>query len=267
MYRKRIADLCYQSTSFLNHLSHAIRHDELCLHYQPRYNTVTGKSDVLEALVRWQRPNDGLLYPEAFISHAENNGLIFRLDMWVFEHCCKDLLWLHNNFYSHAKISINISVQACENICYLQKIIKISDKYGVHLSNFEFDITRCAHAYDIRKITSFCEAMNNFGVNFRLDDFATGPSPTAKLWSLAHATIINKCFIHDIGKSADSEDFIRSLVEKAKDIRVRVIAEGIESKEQRIFMSDLGCDHLQGFLLCRPLSVTQIKRSMMYAPG
>lgn len=254
----------YQNTSFINKLSHAILHDELRLHYQPRYNATTGKVDVLEALVRWSQPNEDLLYPDVFITQAEKNGLIFNLDLWVFEQCCKDLLWLHENIHSQLKICINISVQECEDISYLQKIIKLSDLHRVHISNFEFDITGCAHAHDIEKVTSFCEALKNYDVKFSLDDFATGPSPMVKLWRLTNTIIINKNFIHGIGTSINSEVFIRSLVKMAKDIRVHIIAEGIESNEQCDFMSDLGCDQLQGFLLCKPLKISQINPSILH---
>ena len=255
----------YQPASFMNNLSHAIHNDELCMHYQPRFNTATGKVDVLEALVRWRQSNERMLYPDVFISEAEKNGLIFNLDLWVFEHCCKDLLWLHENIHTQVKISINISVQECEDISYLQKIIKLSDKYGVHISNFEFDITGCAHTHDIPTFTSFCEALKNYGVNFSLDDFATGPSPILKLWRLTNTIIINRNLIHGIGKSTNSEGFICSLVKIAKDIKVHVIAEGIENSAQCDFMSNLGCDHLQGFLLCRPLSVRRINPSILTA--
>jgi EAL domain-containing protein (putative c-di-GMP-specific phosphodiesterase class I) len=254
----------YQNARFINKLSHAILHDELRLHYQPRYNAATGKVDVLEAFVRWSLPNEDLLYPDVFITQAEKNGLIFNLDLWVFEQCCKDLLWLHENIHSQLKICINISVQECEDVSYLQKIIKLSDLHRVHISNFEFDITACAHTHDIEKVTSFCEALKNYDVKFSLDDFATGPSPMVKLWRLTNTIIINKNFIHGIGTSINSEACIRSLVKMAKDIRVHIIAEGIESNEQCDFMSDLGCDQLQGFLLCKPLKISQINPSILH---
>jgi len=257
----------YQATSFINKLSHAIRYDELCLHYQPRYNALSGKVDVLEALVRWRCPDNKLLYPNVFIPQAEKNGLISRLDLWVFRHCCEDLLWLRKNRHPQVKVSINISVHVCEDIGFLQEIIKISDCYGIHISNFEFDITGCAHVHDIQCMTSFCEALDNFGVNFSLDDFSVGPSPVEKLWRLAKTTIINKDFIHGIGQSKNAEALIQSLVCMAKKIQVQVIAEGIESNEQRLFMSELGCEHLQGYLFCRPQSVNQIKPSMLFETG
>jgi len=253
-----------QSSSFLNSLSHAIRNSELCLHYQPRYNALTGKVDAFEALVRWERPSIGLIYPETFLSQAEKSGLILNLDIWVFEQCCKDLICLQNEISPQVKISINISVQACEKISYLQKIIKLSDKYGVHISNFEFDISRFTYAYDVDVVASFCEALKNFGVKFSINNFAVGLTASDKLWSLANTLIINKDLIHEVGTSKNSEEFIRSMVNMAKQNGVNIIAEGIESREQRIFASDLGCDYLQGFLLCRPLKIAKIKSSILY---
>lgn len=246
-------------------ISHAILNNELCLHYQPRYNTTTGKLDILEALVRWRQPNRKLFYPEVFISQAEKNGLIVALDLWVFERCCKDLLWLQENINPEARISINISVHACENISFLQKIIRLSDKYRINLSSFEFEITECAHTHDIRRVTTFCENLKNNGVNFSLDDFCTGPSPIIKLWRLANTAAINRDFIQGIGKSSNSEGIIRKLVENAREISIHIVAEGIENEEQYSFISDLGCDQLQGYLLCRPLTLKRIQPDIMQA--
>jgi EAL domain-containing protein (putative c-di-GMP-specific phosphodiesterase class I) len=256
-----------QHNTFISNLRHAINNDELSLHYQPRFHAITGKADTLEALVRWHRPGVGRYYPGVFIPDAEENGLIFSLDLWVFERCCKDLKHMQASINPHTKIAINLSVLTCESIYYAQKIIEISIKHGVLLSDFEFEITENTHVRDIRKVVSFCETLKSYGAEFSLDDFGTGQSPLVNLNLLPANTVkIDHCFIHGIGNSKRCEIIIRSLVNMIKELNMQVVAEGIETNEQFWFMRDTGCDQLQGFLLCRPLGLNRIASSMLYTP-
>ncbi len=256
-----------QHDAFISNLRHAIDNDGLSLHYQPRFHITTGKADVLEALVRWHRPGIGRYYPGVFISDAEENGLIFSLDLWVFERCCKDLKHLQSTVNPHTKIAINLSVLTCESIYYAQKIIEISKKHGALLSDFEFEITENTHTHDIRKVISFCETLKTYGAEFSLDDFGTGQSPLVNLNLIPVNTVkIDRCFIQGIGNSNRCEIIIRSLVNMVKELDMKVVAEGIENSEQYWFMRDTNCDQLQGFLLCRPLGLSKIKSSMLYSP-
>jgi len=256
-----------QHNTFISNLRYAIDNDELSLHYQPRFHATSGKADILEALVRWHRPGIGRYYPAVFLPDAEENGLIFSLDLWVFERCCKDLKHLQTSSNPHTKIAINLSVLTCESIYYAQKIIEISKKHGVHLSNFEFEITENTHVCDIRKVISFCETLKSYGAEFTLDDFGTGQSPLVNLNLLPANTVkIDHCFIHGIGNSKRCETIIRSLVSMLKELNMQVVAEGIESNEQYWFMRDTACDQLQGFLLCRPLGLKRIESSILHAP-
>ena len=165
-----------QQNTFISNLRYAIDNDELSLHYQPRFHAISGKADILEALVRWHRPGIGRYYPGVFIPDAEENGLIFSLDLWVFERCCKDLKRLQRTINPHTKIAINLSGLTCESIYYAQKIIEISKNHGVFLSDFEFEITEHTHVRDIRKVISFCETLKSYGAEFSLDDFGGGLS-------------------------------------------------------------------------------------------
>ncbi len=256
-----------QHNTFISNLRYAIDNDELSLHYQPRFHAVSGKADILEALVRWHRPGIGRYYPAVFLPDAEENGLIFSLDLWVFERCCKDLKHLQTSSNPHTKIAINLSVLTCESIYYAQKIIEISKKHGVHLSSFEFEITENTHVCDIRKVISFCETLKNYGAEFTLDDFGTGQSPLVNLNLLPANTVkIDHCFIHGIGNSKRCETIIRSLVSMLKELNMQVVAKGIENNEQYWFMRDTACDQLQGFLLCRPLGLKRIESSTLHVP-
>lgn len=249
-----------QQDQFVSNLRHAICNDELRLHYQPRYNMISGKADILEALVRWRRPGVGLFYPEVFIAAAEQNGLIFSLDFWVFERCCIDLKQFQENVNPNIKMAVNISVLSCESIYYAQKIIEISEKYDVLLSDFEFEITGSTHTHDIRKVNAFCETLTNYGVKFGLDDFGAGQSSLSHLSMLPVSAInIDQSFIQGIGQSKRCETIICSLISMAKALDIKVVAVGVENNKQYWFMREAGCDHQQGFLLGRSAKREDIK--------
>ncbi|HHJ35892.1 MAG TPA: EAL domain-containing protein [Gammaproteobacteria bacterium] len=256
-----------KQAAFLSNLKNAIDTDKLSLHYQPRFDVVTGKADILEALVRWHRPGVGLFSPEVFISDAEENGLIFGLDLWVFERCCKDLKQMQESINPDVKIAVNLSVLTCESIYFAQKIINISNKHDVSLSDFEFEITEHAHIHDVRKVISFCETLKNYGAEFCLDDFGTGQSPLVNLTLLPASTVkIDRCFIQGIGNSRCCEIIIQSLVEMVQKLDMQIVAEGIENSEQYWFIRDSGCDQLQGFLLCKPVGIDSLKSPMLRSP-
>ena len=244
-----------EQQSFLKNLSGAIANNELCLHYQPRYDLLTGKSTLLEALARWQRPEVGLLYPETFISAAEQHGLIFQLDLWVFEQCCKDLVWFRENLDESIRLSVNISALSCESVYFSQKLIELCKKHQIALSDFVLEITVSTHMHDIRKVKAFCETLGNFGAQFCLDDFGTGQSPLLNLYELPiDNVIIDRVFIESIAQSERSESIIRHLVALAKDLGIKTVAECVEKQYQYKFLSEICCDQIQGHLMQRPVS-------------
>ncbi|HHJ34822.1 MAG TPA: EAL domain-containing protein [Gammaproteobacteria bacterium] len=252
---------------FVSKLRNAINGDELSLHYQPRFDIVQGKADVLEALVRWYEPGVGLFHPEVFIGPAEENGLIFSLDLWVFEQCCKDMKQLQATVNPNVKIAVNISILTCESIYYAQKIIEISERHGVSLLDFEFEITETSQIRDIRKVIAFCDTLKSYGATFCLDDFGTGQSALVNLQMLPVSTVkINQCFVQGIGQSDRSESIICGLIRLVKELGMQTVAEGIETNEQYWFMREAGCDQLQGFLLGRPLRFMQLKTQSLKEP-
>jgi len=255
-----------QHDAFISNLRHAIANDELSLHYQPRFNAISGKADIVEALVRWHRPGIGRFYPSVFIPDAIENGLIFPLDLWVFERCCIDLKHFKASVNPHIRISINLSVLTCESLYCAQKIIEISQAHGVALSDFEFEISEGSHNHDIRKVVAFCETLNTQGAKFSLDNFGTGQSPLINLNLLPATTIkIGHNFIHEIGKSKRCEIIICSMINMVKELNMQVVAQTVENDEQYWFMLEAGCHQIQGFLLCQPLEVSRIQATKLVA--
>jgi EAL domain-containing protein (putative c-di-GMP-specific phosphodiesterase class I) len=241
--------------SFLRNLSRAINQGELCLHYQPRYKLLTGKACMLEALVRWQRPDVGLLYPETFIPAAETHGLIYQLDIWVFEQCCKDLIWLREHLDSSIKLAVNISVLSSESMYFSQKLIELCGQYQLSLSDFLIEITVSTHSHDIRKAKAFCTTLTDLGAEICLDDFGSGQSPLINLFELpVSSIIIDRTLVHNLIQSPRSEIIIKHLISLASDLGIKTIAECIEHGDEYKLLKDLGCDQIQGHFMCHPMS-------------
>ena len=256
-----------KSAAFVSNLARAVGNQELILHYQPRYDVATGQAVTLEALTRWQRPSIGLLYPEAFISAAEEHGLIFQIDMWVFEQCCRDLVWIHQHIDENITIAVNISVLSCESVYFSQKLIELCDEHGVSLSHFIIDITANAHSHDIRKVKAFCETLGNYGAQFCLDDFGTGQSPLSNLYHLPiNNLIIDRVFVDGIGHSERSETLIQHQIKLAHALKLQVIAEGVEHLYQCKFLVDHDCDILQGYLMNKPVEKEKLKTALSIPP-
>lgn len=253
--------------SFLSNLVGAISKHEFCLHYQPRYDLNTGQAVALEALARWQRPSVGLLYPETFISTAEQHGLIFQIDLWVFEQCCKDLKWIRENIPAPLKIAVNISILSCESVYFSQRLIELCEKHGVSLSDFILDITVSTHSHDARKVKAFCETLSNYDAHFSLDDFGTGQSPLSNLYHLPISSIIiDRVFIDGIGHSERSEVLVKHQIQLAHALNIEAIAEGVEHLYQCKFLVDNGCDMIQGHLMHKPVQVERVKSALSAMP-
>jgi EAL domain-containing protein (putative c-di-GMP-specific phosphodiesterase class I) len=244
----------FSHTSFLNALRHAIDNDELCLEYQPRQTAANAKTNILEALVRWNKAGSGMLYPSVFIDAAIEHGLIFELDQWVFRQCCEDLIWLREHVDDEIKIAVNISAIECESLHHTQKLVSICDAYGLCLSNFEFEITESTHIRDARKVKVFCETVTAMGAEVSLDDFGTGQSPLSSLCSFPVNTIkIDRSFVQKPGSDCRNEILVRHMIALAHEMSISIVAEGIENEKQYRLLKTLGCHQLQGHFICRPL--------------
>ncbi len=257
-------DSSYTDTSFISSIATAIQRHELCLHYQPRFDLDDRSATTLEALVRWQRPTIGLLYPETFIKLAEDNALIFQLDLWVFEQCCHDLVWLRDNLNEDIKIAVNFSILSCESVYFCQKIIDLCSQYGLLFSDFIIEITASTNSTDIRKLKSFCETLTNYGASFCLDDFGVGLSPLITLEHLpVHSIKIDRALVANIGISRRSEAIIKHLVPLAHDLGIEVIGEGIEDVVHMDHLRELECEQIQGFYLGRPTDINRLSSDML----
>jgi len=243
-------------------LARAIKAGELRLHYQPRYQCNSGAISLFETLVRWQRPEVGLLYPAAFLPHAEQHGLMFTVSQWVFNQACEDLIWMREHLNPNCRLAINLSLQECESLYHAQKLYEICTARGLELADFEFEITESNCPRDSRKIESFCNTLNRLGACFSLDDFGTRFSPLNHICSLPVSAIkIDKCFVRDIGDNYTLHILVSNLIHLAKDMNITTVAEGVENALQAKILTEMGCDELQGYYICEPRCLRRLQQS------
>ena len=248
---------------YIGELNRAIQQHELCLHYQPRYNN-DGQLVTLEALVRWQHPEHGLFYPDSFIPLAEEVGLIHPLGLWVFEQSCNDLFQLRNLLDDDIKITINLMVSQLEDLQFAEKILDICQKYYLSLDSFEFEISGCAGVNDKTRILQFCDMLASVGAEFSLEDFGTALTPLEYLCLLHVSMIKLECdFINAIGICRRSEILLKNLIELAHDMKIKIVAEGVEHAYQRDILLALNCDQMQGFLLHKPVCINNLTRDSL----
>ncbi|MAS10107.1 EAL domain-containing protein [Salinisphaera sp.] len=235
----------------------AIRDGELVVHYQPKYSTRDRQLTGAEALVRWQHPEKGMIPPDKFIGIAERTGLINDLESWVLDSVCAQIRrWLDQGL-TVPPISVNLSAIRIHNEDLPERTQACLEQHNVDAGYLMFEITE---SLAVREILRAVEALKRFsamGVRVALDDFGTGHSSLSYLRQLPIQQLkIDRSFIKDLGScDGDHVEIVRSIIGLAHALRLRVVAEGVETEEQMAFLDSLNCDEVQGFLLSRPVPV------------
>ena len=251
---------------YIGELNRAIQNHELCLHYQPRYNNA-GQLVSLEALVRWKHPEYGLFYPDTFMPLAEDVGLIHPLGLWVFEQCCNDLFQIRSQLDDGVKLTINLYVSQLEDLEFAQKILAICQKYYLTLDSFEFEISGCSAVHDKTRIMEFCNMLVACGAEFSLEEFGTALTPLEYLCLLPVSLIkLDSDFINQIGYCTRSEILLKKLIELAHEMKLKIVAEGVEHTYQRDLLVKMKCDQLQGYLMHKPVAVEELTRDALLMP-
>ncbi|NIF19536.1 EAL domain-containing protein [Pantoea sp. Cy-639] len=231
----------------------------LCVHYQPIFDLHTGQVAKLEALVRWQHPQHGLLSPERFIGIAEANGLITDLDLWVLRQACEDLAELGRRGHERLRVTVNCSALTLGREELAGEVEMALFQAGLEPSHLELEVTENALMGDIQHTVSLLKRIRAQGVALSIDDFGTGYSSLAYLKRLPLDVLkIDRSFIQDVPGSQKDREIVQAIIVMAHTLHLKVVTEGVESHEQREFLSTHGCDFLQGYLLSRPLALDEL---------
>ncbi len=251
-------------------LEHALEAGEISLHFQPRVDTRTGRSDSVEALLRWDHPEMGPLSPALFVPVAEESGQIHRLGRWVFDQACAQAAaWRRSGI--DLRVAVNLSVVELQAPDIVERIERIMSDRSIDARWIEIEITESAAMLNPDQSIAVIGAFRERGIEISIDDFGTGYSSLSYLKRIpANFLKIDRSFLQNItgpesNDTVDS-DIIRAIVALGRSLGMEVIAEGVELPGQLEFLSGHGCHLVQGYHYCRPLPVRDLERWYVSTP-
>jgi EAL domain-containing protein (putative c-di-GMP-specific phosphodiesterase class I) len=235
-------------------LRRAIQNEEFLIHYQPRVSVDSLAITGVEALVRWQHPQLGLVSPSEFIPLAEDTGLIVPIGEWVLRKACEQNRHWHEQGFAPIRIAVNISARQFHDQDLSQTVIRILDESGLSPNYLELEVTESSVMQNAEFAAGVLTGWKNLGINISIDDFGTGFSSLASLKRLPiDALKIDQSFVRDATTDPDDAAIVLAITTLAHNLRLKVIAEGVETEEQLRFLQLLRCDEIQGFLFSKPL--------------
>ncbi|MDQ0253054.1 diguanylate cyclase (GGDEF)-like protein [Evansella vedderi] len=238
-------------------LHKACERKELVLHYQPKVNLKTGEMIGVEALVRWEHPKWGLVPPGQFIPIAEESGLIIPIGEWVLETACiQNRKWQKEGI--NMVMSVNLSVKQIMQTGLVESVSRILEKTGHDPSLLELEITESVTS-NYEETTYILKELKNLGIKLSMDDFGSGFSSLIHLKDFPIDTIkIDRSFITDLKKNSIDETLAKTIITLGHDLKLKVVAEGIETKEQLQILQYIQCDEGQGFYFSKPIPASGI---------
>lgn len=265
VFTKELRVRFLERVRFENDLRHAIDRNELTMNYQPLVVLADGSLLGFEALLRWHHSELGLIPPNKFIPIAEESGLIIPITKWILEETTKQIAtWQKvGPATKNLIVSVNVSgkhlskdelVEDVENALHISKISPASLK---------LEITESAAMENAEHTISVLNRLKNLGVHISIDDFGTGYSSFSYLHRLPFDTLkIDRSFVYNVGENGENSEILQSIISLAKNLRKKVIAEGIETESQLTLLQNLGCDYGQGYVMARPMTKDKIEQAL-----
>ncbi len=254
-YRFYSADLNVRSLkrfALENRLGRGLQRREFTLHYQPQVNAATWRITGAEALIRWDHPDLGSIPPADFIPFAEKNGLIVPIGEWVLRAACLQLRKWHTSGFPKLTLAINVSARQFQEPASTEMIVRILEETRLDPSCLELEITESLLMANAEHVIRSLGKLKDIGVKLAIDDFGTGFSSLEYLRRLPLDILkIDQSFVRDASNHGTA--LISSIISLADKLRLRVIAEGVETEEQLTFLRRLGCDNMQGYFFGKPL--------------
>ncbi|MGB3205140.1 MAG: EAL domain-containing protein [Crinalium sp.] len=258
-YQFYLPEMNSQASSLLNLetlLHRAIEHEEFIIYYQPQVSLKTGKVTGMEALVRWQQPELGLVPPNKFIPLAEENGLIVAIGEWVLRNACAQTKAWHEAGYSGLRIGVNLSPRQFQQPNLVQVVADILAETGLAPEFLELEITETTVMQNVEFAKTMLYSLQDMGVQISMDDFGTGYSSLGYLKKFPFHTLkIDQSFVRELKDNFQDIAIISAIIALGRGLNLRIIAEGVETEEQLQLLHRLDCEQIQGYFFSRPLTV------------
>ncbi|MCI2061631.1 MAG: EAL domain-containing protein [Eubacteriaceae bacterium] len=265
-YDNKIRDKIIEEQELSNDMNQALANNEFVLHFQPQYNYATKELIGAEALVRWQHPTKGLLYPDSFIPLFERNGFISSLDKYVWERSCRYLSnWLNNdNKMVPVSVSVNISRMDIDNPALCDDLTSLINKYHLPQSALKLEITETAYVDNPEHLIELVRELQDRGFTLEMDDFGSGYSSLNTLKDVPVDVLkLDTKFLSKANDDSRSGNILSSVIRMAHRLNLSVIAEGVETKEQADYLKSVGCRFMQGYLFAKPMPAEEFEKLLI----
>lgn len=241
-------------------LRKALERDELVVHYQPQADLATGCVTGVEALIRWEHPEYGLVPPSKFIPLAEETGLIEPIGEWVLYQACQQNKEWQDDGFPPIRVSVNISARQFRTKNLTKMVSKALDKIGLQPEHLGLEITESNAMHDVDHTIRMLNLLKEMGIQISVDDFGTGYSSLSYLKRFPIDMLkIDQSFMNNICTDNDAAAIASAIVALGHSLNLQVLAEGVESKDQLLFLKSLGCDEIQGYHFSKPLPASELK--------
>ncbi|NVN89747.1 MAG: EAL domain-containing protein [Desulfuromonadales bacterium] len=258
-YSRSMTDNAFELLLLENQLRHALEREEFTLHYQPQVDMVSGQVFCLEALLRWHNPELGMIPPSTFIPLAEETGLIVGIDEWVLKAVCRQLKVWEEEGLPPVRVAVNLSGQNFVQKNLPERIRAILETSGVRPECIELELTEGVLMKNGEETVATLNDLKAMGLSLAIDDFGTGYSSLSYLKRFQLDTLkIDKSFVQNIESDSENAAIVTAIIALAESMKLRIVTEGVETAEQLDTLRNLGCHRIQGFLLDRPQTSSDI---------
>ncbi len=238
----------------LQDLRQALEQQQFRLYYQPKFDALKGTPIGAEALLRWEHPEEGLLLPDKFITLAEKTGLIITIGDWVLDEACRQMRLWYEQGYQDWRIAVNLSALQFCHAGLVDSVAAALARHQLPANSLTLEITETTAMSDADASMAVLQQLSDMGVDLSIDDFGTGYSSLMYLKRLpANELKIDRGFVRDLEHDTDDAAIVSAIVALGQALGLRIVAEGVETDMQQSFLTRLGCDSLQGYLLGHPL--------------
>ncbi|MEJ2757241.1 MAG: EAL domain-containing protein [Anaerolineales bacterium] len=248
-------------------LRSAYRQDEFLLNYQPIIALDSGEVIGLEALIRWNSPEKGIVLPDEFIHSIDSSGLQSSVEYWVMETACSQIAQMDKIIPQEIFVSVNLSERQIRHPNLMENVMEILRKYDLDSKRLWLEVTEQSNITNMEKAISIFQSFQSMGIRLCLDDFGTGYSTLSYLYTFPMDILkIDKSFIHRILAHDESAKMVKTIVGLAHNLGLKVVAEGVETREQLEFLRNFECDYVQGYYFSKPQSAEEILNFLMGSP-
>jgi len=263
-YVPAMNDVAVERLMTKSKLKRAFERDELLVHYQPKYNLETGEVCGAEALVRWELPERGIVYPSDFIPLAEETNLIVEIGEWVLDRVCEDFRQWQRSISAPGRVSVNLSLKQLRQRNFIGRISSILRGHQVSPTSLELEITETTLMENPTRTIKLLDELYSLGLHLSIDDFGTGYSSLSALQQFPISTLkIDQSFVREVATNADDATIVGTIIHMGRSLQMDVVAEGVETEEQLNFLQTLDCTYVQGLLFGAPMSSDDYLRLLL----